>query len=74
MIKRIQVLYYRALKYVDINLSNFQILVGPNAKGIPRSSSIYQDIAERVSVNRCQDPSFLRFKTILQNWFTKNVV
>ncbi|MGC8765102.1 MAG: AAA family ATPase [Brevinematia bacterium] len=33
MIRRIQVLHYRALKYIDVKLSNFQILVGPNASG-----------------------------------------
>lgn len=33
MIRRLQVLHYRALKYKDIKLSNFHILVGPNASG-----------------------------------------
>jgi predicted ATPase len=33
MINRIQVLHYKALKYVDINLSEFLILIGPNASG-----------------------------------------
>ena len=33
MISRIQVLHYRALKYIDVKLSNFLILVGPNASG-----------------------------------------
>jgi len=33
MIRRLQVLRYRALKYIDIELSNFHILVGPNASG-----------------------------------------
>jgi predicted ATPase len=33
MISRLQVLHYRALKYIDIKLSNFQILIGPNASG-----------------------------------------
>jgi predicted ATPase len=33
MINRIQVLHYRALKYIDVKLSNFLILVGPNASG-----------------------------------------
>jgi predicted ATPase len=33
MISRIQVLHYRVLKYVDVKLSNFLILVGPNASG-----------------------------------------
>lgn len=33
MIRRVQVLHYRALKYIDIQLSPFLILVGPNASG-----------------------------------------
>jgi predicted ATPase len=33
MIRRIQVLHYRSLKYIDVKLSNFQILIGPNASG-----------------------------------------
>lgn len=34
-----------------------------------RSSSLYQQIAERVSLQRCQDAAFLEFKGILRNWF-----
>ncbi|MGQ9723636.1 MAG: AAA family ATPase, partial [Candidatus Jordarchaeum sp.] len=33
MIRRVQVLHYLALKYIDIKLLNFHILVGPNASG-----------------------------------------
>lgn len=35
----------------------------------PRSSAIYLQLAERVSVNRCVDPAFVRFKRILGDWF-----
>ena len=35
----------------------------------PRSSSMFEALAERVSVRRCQDPSFERFCQILQTWF-----
>ena len=35
----------------------------------PRSSSLYQQIAERVSLERCEDPSFLELKDILRKWF-----
>ena len=35
----------------------------------PRSSSLYQQIAERVSLRHCTDRSFLEFKAILQEWF-----
>lgn len=33
MIRRLQVLHYRALKDIDVKLSKFHILVGPNASG-----------------------------------------
>jgi hypothetical protein len=36
---------------------------------LPRSSSIYLKLAERVSLGRCKDDSFLNFKNILQSWF-----
>ena len=35
----------------------------------PRSSSLYQKIAARVSLSQCADASFLEFKDILRNWF-----
>ncbi|MDA8162603.1 MAG: hypothetical protein M0022_06825 [Desulfobacteraceae bacterium] len=35
----------------------------------PRSSSIYKEIARKVSLERCVDPSFVRLKAILQKWF-----
>lgn len=40
---------------------------------IPRSSSLYQQIAERVSLTRCQDAAFLEFKDILRQWFPVSV-
>ncbi len=33
MIKRIEALYYKGFKYIDINLLSYNILVGPNASG-----------------------------------------
>ena len=33
MIRTIEVLNYRALRYVKVNVANFQVLVGPNASG-----------------------------------------
>ncbi len=38
--------------------------------GKPHSSSIFLQLAEKVSLNRCQDNSFLKLKTILQLWFS----
>lgn len=37
--------------------------------GLPRSSSIYQEIASKVSFRRCQDESFRVFVKTLKNWF-----
>jgi hypothetical protein len=33
------------------------------------SASIFRELARKVSVNRCTDRTFLRFKNILQEWF-----
>ena len=38
---------------------------------VPRSASLYEQIASKVSLRRCQDTSFLRFKTVLQAWFPR---
>lgn len=38
---------------------------------IPRSSSIYREIAQNVSLIGCQDDSFMKFKNILLQWFPK---
>jgi len=38
---------------------------------IPRSSSIYQEIAQNVNVDRCQDRAFKSFRDVLQKWFPK---
>lgn len=34
-----------------------------------RSASLYRQLAERVSLKKCVDPAFNKFKTILQTWF-----
>jgi len=34
-----------------------------------RSSAIFFELAKRVSVRRCSDPAFLKFKATLQQWF-----
>ncbi len=34
----------------------------------PRSSAIYRELARKVGLDRCVDPSFLRLKAILQGW------
>ena len=36
----------------------------------PRSASLYQQIATRVSLRHCTDQSFLEFKTVLRRWFS----
>jgi len=35
----------------------------------PRSSAIYQSLAEKVSLARCSDRAFIKLKTTLQQWF-----
>jgi len=35
----------------------------------PRSSSLYEELAQKVSLDRCTDQAFLRLKDILNNWF-----
>ncbi len=38
-------------------------------KAIPRSSSIYGGIAEKVSLRRCRDPAFTQLRQRLAQWF-----
>jgi hypothetical protein len=40
--------------------------------GKRRSSAVFRQLAERVSVNRCCDPAFLKLKQLLQRWFPSN--
>ena len=42
MIRRIQALNYRCLRYVDVELDRFHVLVGPNASG---KSTLFDVIA-----------------------------
>ncbi|MGD0897167.1 MAG: hypothetical protein ABR915_04980 [Thermoguttaceae bacterium] len=42
------------------------------SSGKRRSSSIFRQLAERVSVHRCTDPAFWKFKALLQQWFSKS--
>jgi hypothetical protein len=34
-----------------------------------RSSAIFLELARRVSIHRCVDPAFLKFKRVLHQWF-----
>jgi len=34
-----------------------------------RSSSLYLQLAQKVSFERCDDPAFLKFKKTLSTWF-----
>jgi hypothetical protein len=36
---------------------------------LPRSSSIYESIAGKISLASCQDGAFLRLRQVLQQWF-----
>lgn len=35
----------------------------------PQSSALYRELAEQVSLRRCEDPAFARFCEILRSWF-----
>ncbi len=37
--------------------------------GLPRSASRYRQLAEKVSLERCQDAAFLKLKQTLREWF-----
>ncbi len=37
---------------------------------VPRSSSIYAELAEKVSLKGCVEPSFVKFRNVLQRWFS----
>ena len=36
---------------------------------VPRSSSIYRELASKVSTTNCTDRAFVRFRDLLQDWF-----
>jgi hypothetical protein len=38
---------------------------------LPRSSALYQSIAEKISLRRCGDEAFIRLRKQLTNWFPK---
>jgi len=37
----------------------------------PRSSAIYHQLAQKVSLERCSDPSFLKLREVLARWFSR---
>ena len=39
--------------------------------GLPRSSALYQAIAERISLRHCGDEGFIRLRNQLLGWFAK---
>jgi hypothetical protein len=39
---------------------------------LPRSSSLFRSLASRVSLQRCEDPSFRRLIELLRGWFGAN--
>ena len=38
---------------------------------LPRSSALYQTIAEKISLRRCGDEAFIRLRNQLIEWFPK---
>ena len=49
MIRRIQALHYRCLRYVDVRLDRFHVLVGPNASGKSTLLDVVQFMGDMVS-------------------------
>ena len=39
---------------------------------MPRSSAIYEALAKKVSVQRCEDPAFGKLKAVIQGWFAES--
>ncbi len=39
--------------------------------GLPRSSALYQTIAEKISLRRCTDEAFIRLRKQLVEWFPR---
>lgn len=39
-----------------------------------RSSAIFLQLAQKVSIDRCTDPAFIKLKTLLSAWFPQNSV
>ncbi|HYN20863.1 MAG TPA: hypothetical protein VE078_07885, partial [Thermoanaerobaculia bacterium] len=37
----------------------------------PRSSSLFHQLAQRVSTDRCVDPAFLKLRSVLSRWFSR---
>jgi hypothetical protein len=42
--------------------------------GAPNSSAIHGEIAQHVTFRNCGDSSFLRFRQILQSWYSQNSI
>jgi hypothetical protein len=58
-------------KYIKPKRPKEALELSLREKRIPRSSSIYKEIALKISLEKCQDQSFKKFKEILIKWFSK---
>jgi hypothetical protein len=38
---------------------------------VPRSASIYRDLAEHVGFHQCTDPAFVKLRSVLTRWFPR---
>ncbi len=68
MIRRIKVLHYRALKYIDVKLSNFLILIGPNASGKSTfldAINLIKDILNEKNLQKAIEKRTSRFDELL---------
>ena len=60
---------YRALGQAKPQKPKIALDDALRSSGKRRSSAIFRQLAERVSIHRCTDPAFLKFKALLQRWF-----
>ena len=65
MITRIQILNYKCLEYVDVHLTPFQVLVGPNASGKSTLIDAIQLISD-LQFGELEDSLFFR------GWLTRH--
>ena len=79
MIRLIEALNYKSLKYIRQEMRDFEILVDPKkameaAMGEvrkPRSATIFEKLAKSVDFRRCEDRSFIKLTNTLRKRFAR---
>ena len=59
----------------EIDLTLFKELLAAilRQQNRPHSSALFQALAARIGLTRCQDNAFIQLRQILQNWFPSQV-